>query len=124
MRAVDAKARAEEMRDRLAWAADRLRLGAAQAAARMARLAFATLPMSGLSDVGANFLPYLLDHWRSPRKVLAAVGGAGAPPCPLRDRPRACQRLPVSREVARCRLRGRRPALKRLRLQGCSPGAG
>ena len=60
------------------WAASQLGLGAAEAAARLGRLAFATLPMSGLSDVGANFIPYLLDHkpWRSLRKVL--VAGAGA----------------------------------------------
>jgi hypothetical protein len=106
------------MRDRLAWAADRLRLGAAQAAARMARLAFATLPVSGLSDVGANFLPYLLDHWCSPRKVLAAAAGAGAPPRPLAP-PRACQRLPAPCVLARGRVRGSGPALKRSWWQGC-----
>ena len=76
--AVDAQARAEAMRSRLQWAADRLGLGAAQAAARLDRLAFATLPVSGLSDVGANFLPYLLDHWRSPRKMLLAFTGSGS----------------------------------------------
>ena len=76
--AVDAQGRAEAMRSRLQWAADQLGLGAAQAAARLDRLAFVTLPVSGLSDVGANFLPYLLDHWRSPRKVLIASTGSGS----------------------------------------------
>ena len=74
--AVDAQGQAEAMRGRMRWAASQLGLAAAEAAARLDRLAFATLPVSGLSDVGANFLPYLLDHWRSPRKVL--VAGAGA----------------------------------------------
>ena len=67
------------MRGRMRWAASQLGLGAAEAAARLERLAFATLPMSGLSDVGGNFLPYLLDHWRSPRKVLIAGAGASRP---------------------------------------------
>ena len=69
------------MRGRMRWAASQLGLGAAEAAARLAQLAFATLPMSGLSDVGGNFLPYLLDHkpWRSPRKVLVAGAGVFRP---------------------------------------------
>lgn len=73
---MDAQGQAEAMRGRMRWAASQLGLGAAGAAARLDRLAFATLPMSGLSDVGANFLPYLLDHWRSPRKILVAGTGA------------------------------------------------
>ncbi|KAK9821321.1 hypothetical protein WJX81_001912 [Elliptochloris bilobata] len=74
---LDAAGQANAMRGRLRWAASQLGLGAAQAAARLDRLAFATLPVSGLSDVGANFLPYLLDHWRSPRKRLTATAGPG-----------------------------------------------
>ena len=69
------------MRGRMRWAASQLGLSAAQAAARLDSLAFATLPVSGLSDVGANFLPYLLDHWRSPRKVLVAGIGAAQQSC-------------------------------------------
>eukprot|EP00884_Botryococcus_braunii_P002886 jgi/Botrbrau1/12599/Bobra.0169s0127.1 len=37
---------------------------------RMQQFYFSTANMASVSDQGANFLPYLLDHWNSPRRQL------------------------------------------------------
>ncbi len=41
---------------------------------RMQQFNFGTMNLASVSDVGANFLPYLLDHWKSPRRKLVANG--------------------------------------------------
>ena len=48
------------MRDRLSWAMDELELKHSEREQWLSRLHFAKLPLSGLSDVGANFIPYLV----------------------------------------------------------------
>jgi hypothetical protein len=44
-----------------------------------AHLHFSTLPLTGLSDVGANFIPYLMAQWRASKKVVSAPS-AGVQP--------------------------------------------
>lgn len=46
---------------------------------QLERFHFASLPMTGVSDVRANWIPYLMGHWQSPKKVIRAHG-AGKPP--------------------------------------------
>ena len=58
--AEDALGDVTMMRDRLSWAMDELELKHSQKQQWMSHLHFATLPLSGLSDVGANFIPYLV----------------------------------------------------------------
>ena len=48
------------MRDRLSWAMDELDLKHSERKQWLSHLHFAKLPLSGLSDVGANFVPYLV----------------------------------------------------------------
>ena len=58
--AVDAVGDVTAMRYRLLWAMDKLDVKHAARQEWLAHLHFATLPLSGLSDVGANFIPYLV----------------------------------------------------------------
>ena len=58
--AVDAVGDVTAMRDRLLWAMDKLEVKHAERQEWLAHLHFARLPLSGLSDVGANFIPYLV----------------------------------------------------------------
>ena len=48
------------MQNRLLWAMDKLEVKHAERQEWLAHLHFASLPLSGLSDVGANFIPYLV----------------------------------------------------------------
>ncbi len=48
------------MSDRLSWAMDELDLKHSERKQWLLHLHFAKLPLSGLSDVGANFIPYLV----------------------------------------------------------------
>lgn len=48
------------MRDRLSWAMDELDMKHSERRQWLSHLHFAKLPLSGLSDVGANFIPYLV----------------------------------------------------------------
>ncbi len=48
------------MSDRLQWAMDELDLKHSERKQWLSHLHFAKLPLSGLSDVGANFIPYLV----------------------------------------------------------------
>lgn len=58
--AVDALGDVTMMRDRLSWAMDELEVKHSEKQQWLSHLHFATLPLSGLSDVGANFIPYLV----------------------------------------------------------------
>ena len=58
--AEDALSDVTMMRDRLSWAMDELQLKRPEKQQWLSHLHFATLPLSGLSDVGANFIPYLV----------------------------------------------------------------
>ena len=58
--AVDALGDVTAMQKRLMWAMDELELGRSEKQDWESHLHFATLPLSGLSDVGANFIPYLV----------------------------------------------------------------
>ena len=58
--AVDALGDVKAMQKRLMWAMDDLELGLSEKQDWESHLHFATLPLSGLSDVGANFIPYLV----------------------------------------------------------------
>ena len=58
--AVDALGDVKAMQKRLMWAMDELELGLSEKQDWESHLHFATLPLSGLSDVGANFIPYLV----------------------------------------------------------------
>ena len=66
------------MKQRLLWAMDKLDLSQASREAWLAHLHFSTLPMTGLSDIGANFVPSLMGKWRATKKVLA-LRGPGEP---------------------------------------------
>ena len=48
------------MRDRLMWAMDDAELTHSQKQEWLSHLHFAKLPLTGMSDVGANFIPYLV----------------------------------------------------------------
>ena len=58
--AVDALGDVTMMRARLSWAMDELNLKHSESQQWLSHLHFAKLPLSGLSDVGANFVPYLV----------------------------------------------------------------
>lgn len=58
--AVDALGDVKAMQKRLMWAMDELELRLSEKRNWESHLHFATLPLSGLSDVGANFIPYLV----------------------------------------------------------------
>ena len=60
------------MKERLLWATDKLNLSNADKEARLSHWHFSTLPLTGLSDVGANFIPYLMGRWRASKKILTA----------------------------------------------------
>lgn len=60
------------MKERLLWAIDKLNMSTAEKDARMSHWHFSTLPLTGLSDVGANFIPYLMGRWRASKKILTA----------------------------------------------------
>lgn len=70
--AVDAAGDAGWMKERLLWATDKLNMNNAEKEARLSHWHFSTLPLSGLSDVGANFIPYLMGRWRASKKILTA----------------------------------------------------
>ena len=58
------------------WAMDKLEMSNAEREPRLAHWHFSSLPLSGLSDVGANFIPYLMGRWRASKKTIsAAVSG-------------------------------------------------
>ena len=59
------------MRDRLSWAMDDLDLKHSETQQWLSHLHFAKLPLSGLSDVGANFIPYLVSAELSLENLLA-----------------------------------------------------
>lgn len=46
---------------------------------RLSHWHFSTLPLSGLSDVGANFIPYLMGQWRASKKILSATTAGAFP---------------------------------------------
>lgn len=58
--AVDALRDVMLMRDRMLWAMDEVDLKQSKKQEWLSHLHFAKLPLSGLSDVGANFIPYLV----------------------------------------------------------------
>ena len=62
------------MQGRVLQAAAEVGLADASVTRLLNKLFFAQPNLAGLSDTHANFLPYLLDKWRSPRKVVAADG--------------------------------------------------
>ena len=62
------------MKERLIWAMDKLDLAQADRDLWLAHLHFSTLPMTGLSDIGANFIPYLMGRWRAAKKVVSRTG--------------------------------------------------
>ncbi|CAL5224693.1 g7419 [Coccomyxa viridis] len=70
---LDALGDVTMMSDRLQWAMDELDLKHSERKQWLSHLHFAKLPLSGLSDVGANFIPYLMGRWRASKKVLSAV---------------------------------------------------
>ena len=70
MCAVDAAADAKMMQARLYEAASAISKDGQEQADLMQNFHFANVPMSGVSDEGANFLPYLMGHWRSGRHVI------------------------------------------------------
>ena len=78
--AVDAAGDAGWMKERLLWATDKLNLSNADKDARLSHWHFSTLPLTGLSDVGANFIPYLMGRWRASKKILTA-SESGAVSC-------------------------------------------
>ncbi|KAK9816886.1 hypothetical protein WJX72_006713 [[Myrmecia] bisecta] len=41
---------------------------------QLARFHFSKLPMTGVSDYHANWIPYLMGHWKAPKKVIEAMG--------------------------------------------------
>jgi len=57
---VDALGDVTAMRDRLMWAMDNADLTHSQKQEWLSHLHFAKLPLTGMSDVGANFIPYLV----------------------------------------------------------------
>ncbi len=57
---MDALGDVKQMQKRLMWAMGELGLDLSQKQDWEFHLHFATLPLSGLSDVGANFIPYLV----------------------------------------------------------------
>ncbi|BDA49567.1 hypothetical protein COCOBI_14-1860 [Coccomyxa sp. Obi] len=69
---LDAAGDAGWMKERLLWATDKLNINNAEKEARLSHWHFSTLPLSGLSDVGANFIPYLMGRWRASKKILTA----------------------------------------------------
>ncbi len=79
--AVDAAGDAGWMKERLLWAMDKLGMRDTERKPRLAHWHFSSLPLSGLSDVGANFIPYLLGRWRASKKTISAsVSGSHAAP--------------------------------------------
>ena len=74
---VDATNDTTWMKQRLLWAMDKLDLAQANREAWLAHLHFSMLPMTGLSDIGANFIPSLMGKWRATKKVLS-TNDAGA----------------------------------------------
>ena len=56
------------------WGMEKLGLSAAERDARLAHLHFSTLPLTGLSDVGANFIPYLMGQWPASKKIVSWQG--------------------------------------------------
>ena len=70
---MDAAGDAGWMKERLLWAMDKLEMGNAEREPRLAHWHFSSLPLSGLSDAGANFIPYLMGRWRASKKTLSAV---------------------------------------------------
>lgn len=82
--AVDAASDARMMRARLQAAAQSLGLTEQQQLQRLGSFHFANVPMSGVSDSGANFLPNLMGRWTSSRRLIRAQapgeegGGAGS----------------------------------------------
>ena len=71
------------MKQRLLWAMDKLDLSQASREAWLAHLHFSTLPMTGLFDIRANFIPSLMGKWRATKKVLAMSGPGESVPATL-----------------------------------------
>lgn len=66
------------MKERLLWALDRVNMDDAERQLRLTHWHFSSLPLSGLSDVGANFIPYLMGRWRATKKIMTASTSGGA----------------------------------------------
>ena len=77
---VDAEADAKLMQSSLREALASLSSDEQRAAASLDNMHFATVPMSGVSDKGANFLPNLMGHWTSGRAIMSAQS-TGTPLC-------------------------------------------
>jgi len=69
---VDALGDVTAMRDRLMWAMDDADLTHSHKQEWLSHLHFAKLPLTGMSDVGANFIPYLVSFVCGPESGKAS----------------------------------------------------